>query len=343
MDISSSYGHKFNGAASFSKSRIGDQQFLEHPKDKVSIREQDDHDLSADLRNMQREIIRTQSAASVEQTSSSSDSGKSIKIGTYNVEWLGCEKAAGLKPRTDKDYEDIASIIKESGADAMGLEEVGSEDALKKLMKNLPGFDYIIGTTGTRDGGKSQHVAIIYNADRIQCDKSSMEEIREVMVPDLAGEGRLRAPVAVRMKAGDFDFTLVVCHLKARFDEESIKIRNAQTEVMNDWIAKRTAADGDKDVIVVGDFNDFVDSIALGKFDNQLYFVTKEAKERGLYSTMRYKSIIDHIGVTSGPGGSNEEYIKGSVSIPDLRRYPNYVKRISDHKPVIASFKTEKS
>ncbi|MDQ7825980.1 MAG: endonuclease/exonuclease/phosphatase family protein [Candidatus Eremiobacteraeota bacterium] len=312
--------------------------------DSVSLGGQQESSPGKELQDMKRELGRASQAEKAPPlgTTSVDIAGKEkVTIGTFNVNWLGGEAAVDMKPRSDRDYQDIASIIKDSGADIMGLEEVGSEEALDRIISNLPGFDYVIGTTGVRGGGKSQRLAVIYNAEKVQCDKSSMEEIREVMVPELAGEGRLRAPLAVKMKAGEFDFTLVVCHMKARFDDKAKKIRSAQAGKLNEWITEKVQSGKEKDVIVVGDFNDFLDSPPLKKMDSQIYFVTQEAARKGEASNIKWNSLIDQIGVTSRAGGAKENFIERSVFLPDIGPYPSFVERISDHRPVVASFRSD--
>ncbi len=312
--------------------------------DSVSIEGRRNDGSDKALRAMRQEINSTESAEPAVRVHTSSvdvAGGKTVSIGTFNTNWLGGEAGAGMKPRKEADYKDIASLIKESGASVMGLEEVGSEDAVKRLINYLPGYDFVIGTTGVRDGGKSQRLVVLYDTAKVQCDKSSMEELKDVMVPELAGEGRLRAPLAVKMKADNFDFTLVVCHMKARFDEEAKEIRSAQADKLNSWIQNKIKDGGEKDVIVVGDFNDFLGSIPLKKMESQLYFVTQEAAQKGEYSNIKFKSLIDQIGVTSVSGGAEANYISQSVHMPDIGKYPNFVKRISDHKPVVASFRSD--
>jgi len=313
--------------------------------DSVTIEGQKDDGSDKALKAMKQQIksSEAQQAEPVSVHTSSVDvaGSNTISIGTFNTNWLGGEAAADMKPRKEADYRDIASMIKDSGASIMGLEEVGSEDAVKKLISYLPGYDFVIGTTGVRDGGKSQRLVVLYDTAKVQCDKSSVEELKDVMVPEIAGEGRLRAPLAVKMKADNFDFTLVVCHMKARFDDRAKEIRNAQADRMNSWIQDKIRNGGEKDIIVVGDFNDFVGSPPLKKMESQLYFVTQEAAQRGDYSNIKFKSLIDQIGVTSASGGAEANYIPQSVHMPDIGKYPNFVSRISDHRPVVASFRSD--
>jgi len=271
--------------------------------------------------------------------------GQTIEIGTFNMEWLGCEekrlhrpdgRPTGATPRTDEDYKKMADAIKTTGAEVMGVQEISDEKALQKVLGHLPGFDYVIGKTGVREDGSSQMLAIIYNSDKVECDKSSVTEIKEAQVSDLLGDDHLRAPLAAKFKSkeGGFDFTLVNMHLKAGQKPDMKKIREAQVERINDWAQDRMASGGDKDIVFVGDFNDTLNSSTTRKLGEgtSLHMATSEAAARGDWSHPVTKRLIDHVGVTTTGGGSLEEYIPGTTGA--LReRVP------SDHRPVVSSFK----
>lgn len=274
--------------------------------------------------------VREEGAAGIDTTKINRD-GKTIEVGAFNTEWLGSDK---IRPRTDEDYEKLAGIIKKSGAEVMSLEEVSDEKALGRVLKHLPNYDYVIGKSGTYQDGQNQRVAFIYNKDKVECDKSSVTEIEEAK----AGYDTLRAPLSAKFKSkdGGFDFTLVGVHLKARMDEKSMKKREAQADALSGWIKNKTAAEPDKDIIVVGDYNDFIDSNTVKKLGagDSLQMTTAEPASRGEFSHHgEYQSLIDHIGVTKGKGAA-EEYIPNTTYV-----VPGDSN--SDHSPVVSSFTTQ--
>ena len=252
--------------------------------------------------------------------------GKKAVIGSFNIEWLG------TKHRKEEDFQKIAEVIKDTGAQVLGIQEVSDERGLKKVMKYLPDHGYILGKSG------KQKVGVIFDKKRVKYNVNSIDQIDEVVV----SEG-LRAPLVVDMKVDNgFDFTFVVAHLKARFDDKSLKKRKKQAQVLNNWLGNHMKECGDKDVIVVGDFNDFVGSDALNTMgkDNMLHFAAEEAPD-GMYSNIRYKSIIDHGGISSVEGGAMEEYIPGSLDTVDEKDYPGYTKSVSDHKPIFFEVRSD--
>jgi len=246
--------------------------------------------------------------------------GKTATIGTFNIEWLGTKK------RKEEDYKKIAQVIKDTGAQILGIQEVSDEKALKIVMKNLPDYGYILGKSG------GQRVGVIFDKKRVEYDINSIDQIDEAQVGS-----RLRAPLLVDMKIdGAFDFTFVVTHLKAMFDDKAIATRTEQAKKINKWITQHLEESKDKDLIMVGDFNDFVGSDSLkplGKGGN-VHFLT-EGLPKSFYSNIPYKGLIDHCTVTNVDTGAMEEVIPGSIHTINEKDYPGYLQSISDHKPVV--------
>jgi len=251
--------------------------------------------------------------------------GKTGTVGAFNIEWLG------KKPRKEEDYKTIAQVIKDTGASILGIEEIANVDGLQKVLKHLPDFGYILGKSG------GQMLGIIFDKNRVKYDANSIDQPDAVMV----GNPALRPPLSVDMKLDNFDFNFTVVHLKAGFQSDDLAVRHEQAQVINSWIKDNYKEKKDKDFIMVGDYNDFVDSQALQIIgDGALTYPSSESTEKGIYTNVKYKSVIDHGAVSSVKGGADEEYIKGSFRTVDEKNYPGYKDRISDHKPIVFDFNT---
>ncbi len=246
---------------------------------------------------------------------------KKATVGSFNIEWLG------MKERSEDDYKAIAQVIKDTGAQVLGIEEIANVEGLKRVLKHLPDFGYILGKSG------QQMVGVIFDKNRVKYDKSSIDQLENITL----NKKGLRPPLKVYMQVDKFDFTFVVMHLKAGFDERALDIRSQQSKLVNRWLSDHLSKESDKDLIIVGDYNDFVDSDALKTINkgNKLEYVTQGEEEKGMYSNIRYKNVIDHGAVSSVEGGANEEYIRGSVRTIDESKYDHYSQSISDHKPVV--------
>lgn len=96
---------------------------------------------------------------------------------------------------------------------------------------------------------------------------------------------------------GDFDFHFIALHLKAMFDYDSIKRREKELEKLRDWIEAQLSTD--KDVIIVGDMNERLDSSPFAKLNenNKFYFCTSELSCDYSYSGSLGNSFL--VGVQS--------------------------------------------
>jgi len=254
--------------------------------------------------------------------------GMTATIGTFNIEWLGQKK------RSEEDYKAIAQVIKDSGAEVLGIQEVAKLDGLRRVMKYLPDYGYILGKSG------QQMVGVLFDKNRVKYDANSIDQLDDVTL----GQQGLRPPLSVDMKVDNFDFNMVVMHLKARFDPRSIEIRRRQAEAVRKWLGEHQKSHEDKDVIIVGDYNDFVGSEALNIIDrgDAVHYATEEAAEKDIYSNIRYKSVIDHGALSNEEGGATEEYVQGSLRTVDENKYKSYLHKVSDHKPIVFEVRSDK-
>lgn len=260
------------------------------------------------------------------KTDGDKESPGKATIGSFNIEWLG------QKERNPEDYKQIAGIIKDSGAAVLGIQEVASVEGLRNVMKHLPDHGYILGKS------EGQMVGVIFDKNRAKYDANSIKQLDDVKM----GNPYLRPPLSVDMKVDNYDFNFTVMHLKAGFKDSAIQTRDKQAGVVNRWIKDRQANNADKDMIIVGDYNDFTDSSTLQNIDkgNTVDYVTQEAG-KDFYTNIRYRSVIDHAALSTGKGGASEEYIPGSLRTIDEKKIPGYTKRVSDHKPIFFDVKTD--
>jgi predicted extracellular nuclease len=94
---------------------------------------------------------------------------------------------------------------------------------------------------------------------------------------------------------------------------DSIKRRERDLEKLKGWIEVKLLAD--KDVIIVGDFNERIDSAPFAKLNENdtFYFCTSELSYE--YSYTGIKSLIDHIIVSKVSGGAKGEYVEKSTRV----------------------------
>ena len=256
-----------------------------------------------------------------------------IAIGTFNIAWLGDGRQDNT-PRTTEEYRRIAETIKQTGADVLGLEEIENAAALDSVLVHLPGFERFVGTRG-----REQNVAVIYR-------RGIDVKVTGEYMPVAIREGRNRPGLVLQCKAGNFDWMMMVVHFKStsRFDstaemrEDSRAVRRQQAEKVRDWAQEIIAKNGEKDIIVVGDFNDYPartkdPTLTALVSSGILNFLTADM----ISCRNKNWKVIDHIAVSSS---ARTRYIDGTLFMWNVYdQYPEEVaEKISDHCPIVAQF-----
>ncbi len=263
------------------------------------------------------------------------------RIGTWNLEWFG---ALG---RSEDDIRQIAAIIRELEVDVLALQEITCPCAMEQLAAELPGYEYFISPQRV-----PQKLALLWNSERVgevRFDRDAYDALWRVADTGLDRESR--QPLVFRLDIGEFDFTLVVVHLKSIPEaERSVEIRNVQFGALNSWLRAELEAEGaERDIIIAGDFNSYTRGISSERLlaAGLVEFATANLPS-GEYSNIWYGreggrnlSLIDQIAVTP------ELRAGEMVGIEPIRDWDaeigprRYEERVSDHLPVVAVFRTD--
>ncbi len=258
--------------------------------------------------------------------------GDELTVGTFNIKWLG-DGENDRTPRTDEEIKLIAECIRDTRADVLALQEIENGDALARLTKWLPDFDYIVS-----ERGGAQRVAFLF--------RSSLQVTKVDEFEELAVSSGLRPGLIVDCRAGEFDVRLMAVHFKATSSYDnteekrlrSYNIRREQSAMVNSWFEGVLAGGAEDDVIVLGDYNDNpVDDATptLAELENNraFRFLTGE-----LASCKNAKwTSIDHIAVSPAIYSMVDPASVGTYSL--YHRYKREVaERISDHCPVLMRF-----
>ncbi len=268
------------------------------------------------------------------KTESKKPDGK-VTIGTFNIEWLGDGKDDN-KPRSEEDYKAIAELIKEVNPDILGLQEIENQDALNKVLQYLRGYQGKV----LKSGG-NQNIGVIYHRD---VKISSYIEYTPLAVE----YKKTRSGLILDCKKDNFDWKMMIVHLKSSsyFDKtkemraNSIEIREKQAFVLNHWIDSVSKYSSEKDIIIVGDFNDS----PLNSISNTLNIISNNSKVSFITNKMvsclfPKKNVIDNILISKSA--------KKRCRTESLRMYNpkklfsnKIAKNISDHCPIVVDFET---
>ena len=245
----------------------------------------------------------------------------------------------GFTAIPDDRIERLAQAIVDIDAEVIALSEVNPDGAVDKLILELSrlGEGYqgqIIDQTSI------QNVAILYKAG-VYVGNAGL------VIGSDDGNSGLRMALTADVRVGQFDFKILVLHLKSGRSGSNRATRTRQNEVLADFIETATAGD-EKDVLVLGDYNMIpVDDAA--NFD-----AMSPAGFMRFISSEDLTGQFTHIGSGGTPGNlldgyavstnHTQEYIEGSLAILPMHRIlgislADYESDFSDHLPVVARFR----
>jgi len=241
-------------------------------------------------------------------------------------------------PRSEDSVEAVAHLLNEYRPDLVAVQEIADQDAFEALDEALPDYEGILND----DEGAEQRVGVLIRSERV-----TVRAEETLFLGDWYAFPRppLRVEVTFRSDEGEeFDFSLVSVHLKAMGDEDSQYRRRLACEKLELWIQEELQRSGaDHDIVIAGDWNDQITDAAeanvfaplLGK-PAQYRFLTAELEGTGAFSYIPYRSLIDHVMVTSD---ALAEYGDGVTNVLPLDEVdPYYRHKVSDHRPVMSRF-----
>jgi endonuclease/exonuclease/phosphatase family metal-dependent hydrolase len=236
----------------------------------------------------------------------------------------------------------LAILINDLDIDMVALQEIEDTVSFRGLLARLPGWDGVYAPYDYYyQGIPYMKTAVIWRTDR-----ASVNYIEQLFI---GYEYQFPRPpihvyATVNCGGGQFDFNLIVMHLKALTDEESQQRRRAAILMLKAYLDNNVPSAPDRDWVLVGDWNDELED---PQSDNVFWpLLTDSLDYRFLTLPMAgiphwasypyFSSLIDHIMITTE---TNDEYANGTTITLRLDdEYGNYAYRISDHRPVMSMF-----
>jgi endonuclease/exonuclease/phosphatase family metal-dependent hydrolase len=256
-------------------------------------------------------------------------SAGAVDIAAWNIENF---------PRTADTPRVVADLVTSLGLDLVAVEEIASVDAFDELVARLPDHEAIL-SSHTYGNGDYQKVGFLYDADLMQVDGGALLfEDRGYDFP--------RPPLQVHIAVADgdgpaIDFLAIVVHLKAGIGDDDRARRTAAVAALEEHVRDLVAA-GDDRVIVLGDFNERVDTdegrAVFAPFLDAAadYSVrTLGPAEDGLVTYLPFGGrFIDHVVTTTAMAAALSP---ADPVVPRLdEQLPGY-DQVSDHLPVAAA------
>ena len=244
--------------------------------------------------------------------------GTSIRLATWNLKQFSIE-------RTGTDLRMIANIITSAQFDLVAIQEVKREGEEVDRLLNVLGPPWR-GTSFSPMTGNHERFVFIYRADRLQ-------EVGRPHLIDSPDAGIFdRVPYQAGFRAGQFDFTLVTVHLSYT---DTLR-RQREAEALARFARDMAAHEQEKDIIVLGDFNEQGQGNLHYLEANGWQTVIKEPTNLGS------RNIFDHLLIN--PLYTREWSHSSGVVRFDEIYYRNDDKTaancVSDHRPAYGDFST---
>lgn len=283
-------------------------------------------------------------------------SGRRLRIGSWNLHYLGPSEET---PHETRDPGTLAAYVRSSGVSVLALQEIGVSEA--SASPRSPTLDAIFEALDA--GGADWTYRLFCNPeDLTQCtglawDRRVVTETAEPMeldidrtppgiLPGLAfltaaieSDLWLRRPVAVKLSAGPgrTDLVFIPVHLKSHietfFFEDSASHREAEALRLVARLDDVAGALGDRDVVVLGDFN-------IGVATESVNTSFTEGGWRDLncarLTTHRFGFALDRIFVPSGEPEFGLDPNFATVVPAGVASWEDFVERYSDHLLVVA-------
>ncbi len=292
--------------------------------------------------------------APLSQAAECNTSTHCVRIGTWNIAWLGGEKRD--QQSDAKTIQTMADMIANQWSiDLISLQEINTSidgkyrgdyystrpwQTLRSALERK-GYKTAIGNSG-----QGQRVVMAWRKPVI-VDST----VAELNVPDSyqvnewCRSSQLRRPLAGRFHAEKFDFWLVAVHLKSGYGNRghcTDDMRGLQTYYLAGQLKKLEQSE--RDIIAVGDFNTTGKNKSLDALLAMNLDATTAKNDRNPDSFNRsqgkgkYGKVLDHIMLKKK---DTSEWRKQSTTIYKPQNPDSFTQQFSDHFPVWADFNTQ--
>lgn len=261
-----------------------------------------------------------------------------IKVASWNMEFLAEKDGAGCAPRTAADYVAMRKIVDTMSADVIAFQEVENEAAAARVFD--PARYSIVmerrpGEASGSCGGRHPNQAFIRQAVGFAVRKG-LTVARNPDVTDLSlGNPQLRSGVDIRVSVpGRQPLRLLAVHLKSGCFEgnssNACEVLQQQVPILERWID--AAAQAPDRFVVLGDWNRRLaqagDAVWAELDDSEPANADLRLADDGIAPRCdpRYTAFIDHIVLDRRAGSSLAGFVETT--------YAEGQKHLSDHCPV---------
>ena len=246
-----------------------------------------------------------------------------LEIATWNLENY---------PATSETPAVVADLITSMDLDIVVLQEIASEQAFTELVERLRHYDAVL--------SPHRYTPTDYQKIAVLSKREVATVVRDELILVTESYNFPRPPLRVDLTVGDLSFALIGLHLKAGVQTEDAERRAQAVVNLDNYMQAEIAADGETQFVVLGDYNEVVDTsegeTVLAPFFSQPapYTVRSDAAgDAGQVSFLPADIMLDHITTTAALDPSWASAVANVV--PLSTQLPSYQSRVSDHQPVV--------
>ena len=285
--------------------------------------------LDAGSQSQDADLVRDAGSADISVGLQSQGQSNKLELATWNIQ--------DFPKAGDETVNNVVGIIHDLQLDLIAVEEISDMRQFQMLTNRLPHYSGLL-TTDHYTNGSYQKTGVIYRPDVIAL--SNAQELFDG--EDFAFP---RSPMQVDVVAtapggGQYDFTLIIVHLKAGTESADYASRRQAIEALKTYVDDERVAHSGRDYVLLGDFNAKVfgassDALEPMLNDNDYKFLTKSLAEHNEYSLPAYHIFIDQIVVTDE---GSQDFANAQTQVLHLdEQVENYVDLVSDHRLVMTS------
>jgi endonuclease/exonuclease/phosphatase family metal-dependent hydrolase len=186
-------------------------------------------------------------------------SSSTLDIGGWNLEWFGSSSYGPTNETLQR--QNIRDTISGADLDIWAVQEIVGASSFNTLKSELPGYagflanDPIVTSGSSYYGSSEQKVGILYKSSVM-----TVQSAKLILTADdynFAGRPPLEVSLQATVGAATTDLVMIILHAKAMSDSDSYNRRKAASTSLKSYLDSTHA---NHKVIVVGDFNDDVDT-----------------------------------------------------------------------------------
>ncbi len=232
----------------------------------------------------------------------------------------------------------VRALVERLDVDLVAVQEIADTVALRSLVAGLAGYRGLYSLDSY--GASYQKTGVVYRVGTVYITGMRTLFERSSAFP--------RPPIELTVTAWcngrEFDFRLIVLHLKAGGGSTDRERRRAACRLLKEYIDAEVESGPEPDFVVAGDWNDRLDD----PVEENVFrpFLEDTARYRFLTLTLAGDTsqssyigggLIDHVLVTRD---ALEEYGSGVTRTLRLDDWvAKYRDEVSDHRPVLAGFR----